>query len=81
MPPEHYFQYLFKLKVINMKALMKKLVRDERGVSALEYAILAAAIVGLVILALNSFGSGLVDLFNGLSNEIEVTGTGAVSQK
>lgn len=63
-----------------MKALLKKLVRDERGVSALEYAILAAAIVGVVVVALNAFSPKLKTSFDTLANKVTVDPNGKVSQ-
>lgn len=55
------------LKIIN------KIRRDERGVSALEYAILAAIVVGAVAAGgsyLSSTTGGLPALFNSLMTKI-----------
>lgn len=68
------------MKVVSVKALMKKLVRDERGVSALEYAILAAAIVGIVVVALSVFGPKLKTSFDTLANKVTVDADGKVNQ-
>jgi pilus assembly protein Flp/PilA len=50
--------------------------RDERGVSAIEYAILAAIVVGAVVTAgaqLSSPTTGLPGLFKSLMNTISTT--------
>jgi len=54
-----------------MKNLLKKLSRDERGVSALEYAILAAVIVGAVVAATAAFDTDLKAVFEGLTAKIK----------
>lgn len=54
-----------------MKTLLKKLSRDERGVSALEYAILAGVIVAAVAAALASFGTDLTAVFDGLLGKVK----------
>lgn len=46
-----------------MKAFFKGLVRDERGISALEYAVLAGVIIAAVVIGANIFGDGIVSLF------------------
>jgi pilus assembly protein Flp/PilA len=48
----------------------KRLVRDERGVSALEYAILAGIIVVAVVAAGSYLSSGLKQGFQNLSTTI-----------
>lgn len=50
--------------------VLKTLVRDERGVSALEYAILAGMIVGVVTVALAGFGDGLATSFTALTTKL-----------
>lgn len=53
-----------------MRKLFKAFVRDERGVSAMEYAVLA----GIVVLALGAvsvgFKSSISDLFTGLFTKV-----------
>lgn len=56
-----------------MKSLLKKLSRDERGVSALEYAILAGVIVAAVGVGLASFGDDLKDVFESLTTKVTST--------
>lgn len=52
-----------------MLNFLKALRRDERGVSALEYAILAAVIVGLVAAGVNSLEFG--ELFTNVNTAID----------
>lgn len=54
-----------------MKNLLKKLSRDERGVSALEYAILAAVVIGAVVVAVGSLGTEIANAFTSLVTEIK----------
>lgn len=46
-----------------MRQLMKKFAKDERGVSAIEYAILAALIVGAVSVGAVTMGTSVKSLF------------------
>jgi len=59
-----------------MRRFLKSLSRDERGVSALEYAILAAMIIGVVITALTAFGPSLKTAFEALGTKVETQVTG-----
>lgn len=47
-----------------MIKLLKKLQRDERGVSAVEYAILAAVVVVAVATGVSTFGGNITNLFS-----------------
>ncbi|BBU29888.1 hypothetical protein BTHE68_36220 [Burkholderia sp. THE68] len=53
-----------------MRKLMKAFVRDERGVSAMEYAVLA----GIVVLALgamaSTFSTSIGSMFDSLFNKV-----------
>ena len=49
--------------VQSMFVLLSAVVRDRKGVSSLEYAVLAFGIIGAVTLALQSFGTGLSGIF------------------
>lgn len=49
-----------------MLRFIRFLSRDERGVSALEYAVLAGVIIAAVLGISSSFGTGLSGLFTGL---------------
>jgi pilus assembly protein Flp/PilA len=46
-----------------MRKLIKLFVRDERGVSAMEYAVLAGIIVLALVAVAASFNSGLKTMF------------------
>jgi Flp pilus assembly pilin Flp len=46
-----------------MLVLLSATMRDRKGVSSLEYAILAFGIIGAVTLALANFGTGLSGIF------------------
>ncbi|NGM85872.1 Flp family type IVb pilin [Parapusillimonas sp. SGNA-6] len=61
-----------------MRKFLKGLLRDERGVSALEYAILAGMIVVIVGGAMTTFGGDLADIFGSLGDSIttQVNGYG-----
>lgn len=64
-----------------MKNLLKKLSRDERGVSALEYAILAAVILGAVIVGIQTLGQRVNTALTTAVTEVEkVTGTTPADQ-
>lgn len=54
-----------------MKNLLKKLSRDERGVSALEYAILAAVVLGVVVAAIQGFGEQIETAFDTATTQLE----------
>ena len=51
-----------------MQKLLKAFVRDERGVSAMEYAILAGIVVLALVAASTSFSSSLSALWTGLGS-------------
>lgn len=53
-----------------MRKFIQSLLRDERGVSALEYAILAGMIVVVVGVALGSFGKELDKAFQALGTKV-----------
>lgn len=53
-----------------MHNFLTSLINDERGVSALEYAILAGLIVGVVVSALGIFGTGLDAAFTALTTKL-----------
>jgi pilus assembly protein Flp/PilA len=53
-----------------MKNLLKKLSRDERGVSALEYAILAAVVIGVVVAAIEGFGGKIETAFDKVGTQL-----------
>jgi len=53
-----------------MKKLLQALKRDDRGVSAIEYAILAGIIVVTVAVAIAGFGGQISELFGNASGEL-----------
>jgi pilus assembly protein Flp/PilA len=59
-----------------MRSFITRMWRDERGVSAIEYAILAAIVVAAVVTAgaqLSNATTGLPGLFKSLMNTISTT--------
>ncbi|AYJ86443.1 Flp family type IVb pilin [Sphingomonas paeninsulae] len=46
---------------------LRMFVRDEEGVTAVEYAVLAVLIISAIVVALGSFGSGLKAAFDAIS--------------
>ncbi|MFE8115281.1 Flp family type IVb pilin [Brenneria goodwinii] len=64
-----------------IRKLFNLLKKDERGVSALEYAILAGVIVVVVVTALGTFSGKIEDLFDRAGTKLDsvaeaTTGTG-----
>ena len=55
---------------MKIRQFFNKFVRDERGVTALEYAILAGIIVGAVVLGVSFLSSGIQSGFQNLSSQI-----------
>jgi len=53
-----------------MRKFLKLFVRDERGVSALEYAILAGIIVAAVVAGATTLSTGVKNLFSDLSKQL-----------
>jgi pilus assembly protein Flp/PilA len=53
-----------------MRKFIQSLARDERGVSALEYAILAGLIVGVLVTAVGVFSGDLSTAFTNLGNAV-----------
>lgn len=49
---------------------MVKLLADRRGATAIEYALIAALIALACIIAFNSLGLNLADLFNTIASNI-----------
>jgi len=54
-----------------MMKLLQALKRDERGVSAIEYAILAGVIVVIVAIGVGEFRGKITDLFGDASEAIQ----------
>lgn len=53
-----------------MKNLFNRVIGDRRGVSALEYGLMAALIAGAMVTAVTTFGRDLSDMFTALSGVI-----------
>ncbi|PWF24118.1 Flp family type IVb pilin [Corticimicrobacter populi] len=54
-----------------MRKLLNALKRDERGVSALEYAILAGVIVAAVVAGVGMFGEKIEAGFKNLGDQVD----------
>lgn len=54
-----------------MKKLLQALKCDERGVSAIEYAILAGVIVVIVALGVAGFGENIQNMFDNASDALQ----------
>lgn len=54
-----------------MKQLLQALKRDERGVSAIEYAILAGVIVVIVAGGVAAFGDNISELFGNAAKALK----------
>ena len=50
------------------------LKRDEKGVTALEYGLIAALIAVVIITAVSTLGTNLSSTFNGISSHFGTTG-------
>ena len=59
------------LQYLNMLVALK---RDERGVTALEYGLIAALIAVVIITAVSTLGSNLSSTFNGISTHFGSSG-------
>ncbi|CCN71268.1 Flp family type IVb pilin [Vibrio nigripulchritudo] len=57
---------------VNAQLALENFKKDERGVTAIEYAIIAVAITGLVFAVFKNgtLGSALNDAFNGISTKL-----------
>jgi pilus assembly protein Flp/PilA len=53
-----------------MISLMKRLVRDESGVTAIEYGLIAAGIGVAILTVVNTVGGSLVSIFTTVANDL-----------
>lgn len=53
-----------------LSCLLKRCVRDERGLETVEYAIIAALITGAAIIAITSLGTAVAAKFNDLVSKL-----------
>lgn len=56
-----------------MKALFKRLWRDEGGATAIEYGLIAGLMAAILVAVLGMFGDKLKDLFDAISGKLEET--------
>ena len=59
-----------------MKKLMKKFVRDEKGVTALEYGLLAALIAAVIIVSVQSLGQTIDTTFTNIDSAMSTINDG-----
>ncbi|MGI4859156.1 MAG: Flp family type IVb pilin [Janthinobacterium lividum] len=64
-----------------MSKFLKAFVRDERGVSAMEYAVLAGVIVVALVAAGSSFTTGLQSMFGTMFWNVGSAQTNAAAAK
>lgn len=55
-----------------MLELMKQFVRDEEGVTAIEYGLIAALIAVVIILSVTSVGTNLAAVFGAIATALEL---------
>jgi pilus assembly protein Flp/PilA len=53
-----------------MSNLFKRLVKDESGVTAIEYGLIAAGIGVAILTVVNSIGTSLTSLFTTVANDL-----------
>ncbi|HEX8444372.1 MAG TPA: Flp family type IVb pilin [Allosphingosinicella sp.] len=53
-----------------MLCLIRRLVQDDQGATAVEYALIAALVVISMVAALNNFASTTTSMWNNVSNEV-----------
>lgn len=58
-----------------MRNLFSRFVKDESGATAIEYGLIAAGIAVAIIVAVNTVGSSLSDLFGRVSSKLDSAGT------
>ncbi|MEJ2227408.1 MAG: Flp family type IVb pilin [Alphaproteobacteria bacterium] len=60
--------------------LVQKFIKDERGATSIEYGLIAAGIGVALVTIVNSVGTEIQTLFNGLVNNLQTfNGTGAAT--
>lgn len=53
-----------------MRSIIRKLIKDEAGVTAIEYGLIAALIAVAAITAMNTLGGSLTTLFSDIANSL-----------
>ena len=56
-----------------MRSLMTRIIRDESGVTSIEYGLIAALVSVAAIVALTALGGALQDIFNFVANTLTAT--------
>jgi pilus assembly protein Flp/PilA len=56
--------------VCSMKILLSRFVRDESGVTAIEYGLIAALISVVIITAAAAVGTSIAGVFGGISTQL-----------
>jgi pilus assembly protein Flp/PilA len=57
-------------RILNMRALLKTVSRDKKGVTAIEYGLIAGLIAIVIIVGVQLLGANLAALFNSLAGTI-----------
>lgn len=55
----------------DMTRLLKRLLGDQRGATAVEYALIIALVVLAIIGGLNNFSNQTIGMWNNVANEVE----------
>jgi pilus assembly protein Flp/PilA len=55
-----------------MKALVSRFLKDESGATAIEYGLIASLIAVAIITAAGALGDKLAELFDGISEKLEL---------
>jgi pilus assembly protein Flp/PilA len=53
-----------------VRSIIKKLIKDEAGVTAIEYGLIAALIAVAAITAMNTLSTGLSNTFTNIANSL-----------
>jgi pilus assembly protein Flp/PilA len=61
----------------NMKTSIKKFLKDDTGVTAIEYGLIAGLIVAGIALSLGTIGKDLVSIFGAIANSADTAKTAA----
>ncbi len=56
-----------------MRRILRALRRDRRGVTAVEYALIAGLVGAVLLVAVGTFGDRVQDLFGAMSDRVEQT--------
>ncbi len=58
------------MKIDKLRKFMKRLARDQKGLTAVEYAVLGGVIVAAITALQTDFNNGLKDAFTALFNSV-----------